>query len=80
MYWFCFSCDHTPNKSKGGELLLSHDLRVHSVILGKVQWQEHEAAGHVASVVRRWKDTHAGAQLSLGDNAAGIQNGSFLLS
>lgn len=30
-------CGHTPDKSKGGELLLPHDMRVHSVVTGKVQ-------------------------------------------
>lgn len=29
-------CDHTPDESKGGELLLSRDSRIYLVILGNV--------------------------------------------
>lgn len=37
---------------------------VESVIVGKAWWQERQAAGHVASTVRKQKEMDVGAQLT----------------
>ena len=40
-------------------------LKVQSIMAEKAWWQEHEAAGHIASTVRKQREMDAGAQLTV---------------
>lgn len=57
------SLSFLKRKKKKGFILL-HSLRVQSAVVGKAQQQECEVSGHMVSVIRKWKETNVGTQIS----------------
>lgn len=57
---------NTPTKAPQERVgLLGYNVRVQSTMAGKAWWQELEAAGHMASKLRKQREMSAGFQLAV---------------
>lgn len=56
----CNCCDKGSRRK--GEFTLTHSLRAQATVAGRAWWPACEAAGHIASLVRKQGQINAGAQ------------------